>query len=56
MKIKLEGNKGVTAELAEQTPATFCMYICWQKKGYLQTKINDVMYIEDGFLSLPLVV
>ena len=54
MKIKLAGNKSVTAELAERTPATFCMYV--GKKGYLQTKINDVMYIEDGFLSLPLVV
>ena len=26
-KIKLAGNRGVTAELAEQTPATFCMYV-----------------------------
>ena len=32
MKIKLAGNKSVTAELAEQTPATFCMYIRWQKR------------------------
>ena len=33
MKIKLAGNRGVTAELAEQTLATFCMYV--GKKGYV---------------------
>ena len=33
MKIKLAGNRGGTAELAEQTLASHLLYVRWQKKG-----------------------
>ena len=52
MKIRVAGNRSVTAELAEQTPATLCTVTCHKESKWSQLKlqlgITDLLPLDFG--------